>query len=148
MPPSGPRGTVRPCSNSPPAAPIPTPAARSTAPPEHRDDAAWIAAALAAPDTLWAPVWRSRNLLRGVAEGRPEAVFLTGAAAAALRMAGGPWAFLGLLDGAPLFAVDVSAAEDPLPLLPAEIGALRRPARRRRAAAAGRRLGAGACARR
>ncbi len=88
-----------------------------------RDDAAWVAAALAAPGTLWVPVWRSRNLLRGVAEGRPEAVFVTGAAAEALRMAGGPWAFLGMLDGTPLFTVDASAADDPLPLLPPEIGA-------------------------
>ncbi len=88
----------------------------------RREDEAWIAAALAAPDTLWAPVWRARNLMRGVAEGRPEAVFLTGAAAEALRMAGGPFTFLGLWDGVPLFTVDASAADDPLPLLPAEIG--------------------------
>ena len=88
-----------------------------------RDDAAWLEAALAAPDTLWAPVWRARNLMRGVAEGHPEAVFLTAEAAAALRVAGGPWAFLGLFEGRPLFTVDVSAAEDPAPLLPPELGA-------------------------
>jgi NAD+ diphosphatase len=84
----------------------------------RREDSAWIAAALADPATLWAPVWRARNLLRGVAEDRPEAVFLTGAAAGAVRMAGGPWAFLGLLGETPLFAVDVSGADDPTPLLP------------------------------
>ena len=89
----------------------------------RRDDADWIAAALAATDTLWAPVWRARNLMRGVAEGRPEAVFLTAAAAAALRMAGGAWAFLGLWDGVPLFAVDAGTTDDPLPLLP--VGAAR-----------------------
>ena len=89
----------------------------------HREDAAWVAAALAAPATLWAPVWRARNLLRGVAEGRPEAVLLTGAAAEALRLAGGPWAFLGLWNGVPLFTVDASAADDPLPLLPQAVGA-------------------------
>ncbi len=88
----------------------------------RRDDAAWITEALAAPQTLFVPVWRSRSLLRGVEEGRPEAVFLTGAAAAALRLAGGPWAFLGLLEGVPVFAVDASAADDPLPLLAPEIG--------------------------
>ena len=87
-----------------------------------REDDRWIAAALAAPDTLFVPLWRSRSLLRGVAEGRPEAIFLTGEAAAALRMAGGPWAFLGLWDGRALFAVDASAAENPLPLLPAGVG--------------------------
>jgi NAD+ diphosphatase len=88
-----------------------------------RDDAAWVEAALASPHTLWAPVWRARNLMRGVAEGKPEAVFLSGEVATALRMAGGPWAFLGLLEGTPLFTVDISASDDPTPLLPAELGA-------------------------
>lgn len=88
-----------------------------------RDDAAWVEAALEADATLWAPVWRARNLMRGAQAGQPEAVFVTGAAARALRLAGGPWAFLGLLDGTPLFAVDVSAADDPAPLLSPEFGA-------------------------
>ncbi len=88
-----------------------------------RDDPAWLAAALDSADTLWAPVWRARNLMRGVAEGHPEAVFLSGEVASALRMAGGPWAFLGLFDRGPLFCVDLSAADDPAPLLPAELGA-------------------------
>ncbi|WP_149536099.1 NAD(+) diphosphatase [Siccirubricoccus phaeus] len=87
-----------------------------------REDAAWIAAALADPETLFAPVWRSRSLMKGVAEGRPEALLVTGAAAGALRMAGGPWAFLGLWEGRPVFAVDCSEAADPLPLLPEGIG--------------------------
>jgi NAD+ diphosphatase len=56
--------------------------------------------------------------MRGVAEGRPEAVFLSGAAAEFARVAAGTWAFLGLLGGTPLFAVDVSAEEDPARLLP------------------------------
>ena len=85
-----------------------------------REDADWIAEALADPDTLFAPVWRSRSLLRGVAEGAPEAVLITGAAAERMRMAGGPWAFLGLWDAQPVFAVDCSAADDPIPLLPDE----------------------------
>ncbi len=89
---------------------------------DRREDAAWIAQAIAHPDTLFAPVWRARSLMKGVAEGRPEAVLLTGAAASAVRMAGGPWAFLGLWDGRPVFAVDCTAAEDPLPLLPAGPG--------------------------
>ena len=91
---------------------------------EKRDDDAWIAAALAHPDTLMVPVWRARNLMRGVAGGKPEGVFITEAAAEAVRMAGGPWAFLGLLNEVPVFAVDISAADDPLPLLPAELGEL------------------------
>jgi NAD+ diphosphatase len=84
----------------------------------RREDAAWIAAAIADAKTLWAPVSQARNLMRGVAEGRPEAVYLAGPAADNVRAAGGPWAFLGLRDSTPLFAVDVSAATDPAPLLP------------------------------
>ncbi len=84
----------------------------------HRADEAWIAGRLADPASLWVPVWRARTLFRGLDEGRPEAVFLTGEAASALRMAGGPWAFLGLQDGIAMFTVDVSAVDDPLPLLP------------------------------
>ncbi len=89
---------------------------------DRRDDADWIAAALEHPQSLFAPVWRSRNLMRGVVERRPEAVYLSAEAAAALRMAGGPWAFLGSLDGTPLFAVDVSEVDDPVPLLPETLG--------------------------
>ncbi len=89
----------------------------------RREDAAWIAARLADPESLFVPVWRSRSLLRGLAEERPEAVFLTGEAAEACRMAGGPWALLGEWRGAAIFAVDVSAADDPIPLLPEGIGA-------------------------
>ena len=89
----------------------------------RREDAAWIAAALTDPGTLFAPVWRSRSLMKGVQEGQPEAVLITGAAAEAMRMAGGPWAFLGLWEGRPVFTVDCSQAEDPLPLLPEGMGA-------------------------
>jgi len=88
----------------------------------RRDDADWIAQALADPETLFAPVWRSRSLMKGVESGKPEAVLLTGAAAEAVRMAGGPWAFLGFWDGRPVFTVDCSGAEDPLPLLPDGMG--------------------------
>ncbi|HET6183311.1 MAG TPA: NAD(+) diphosphatase [Acetobacteraceae bacterium] len=83
----------------------------------RREEADWIAARMEDPESLFVPVWRSRNLVGGMDQGRPEAVYLTGGAAAALRMAGGPWAFLGLLDDRAVFAVDLSAEEDPLPLL-------------------------------
>ncbi|MFT8245571.1 NAD(+) diphosphatase [Roseomonas sp. BN140053] len=89
-----------------------------------RDDAEALAGFLRSPDALFAPVWHGRNLLRGAAENRPEAVFLSPDAAQAVRMAGGPWALLGLWDGRPVFAVDCSAAEDPLPLLPEGMGSL------------------------
>ena len=85
-----------------------------------RDDDAWIAGRLADPNTLFAPVWRSRTLVQG--QDQPQAVFLTGEAATAVRMAGGPWAFLGLMGEQAVFAVDVSGVDDPLPLLPDSMG--------------------------
>jgi NAD+ diphosphatase len=84
----------------------------------RRDDAAWIVALVEDPDSLWVPVWRARSLLTGVGDARPTPVFLRGAEAASIRAAGGPWAFLGLRDGRPMFAIDVSTVEDPSPLLP------------------------------
>ncbi len=82
----------------------------------RRDDAAFIADALADPAALFAPVWRARSLLANVESGRPEAVLLSGEAARLLRLdERNPWAFLGLWDGRPVFAVDCSTQEDPLP---------------------------------
>ncbi len=90
----------------------------------RREDEAWVAGALADPATLFAPVWRARNLMRGVAEGRPEAVLVGAEIAAGLRLTAGGWALLGLDDaGRAVFAVDVSAIEDPATLLPAALGA-------------------------
>jgi NAD+ diphosphatase len=85
-----------------------------------RDDEAWIAGRLADPVSLFVPVWRAKTLVQG--DEAPQAVFLTGEAAEATRMAGGPWAFLGLKGEQAVFAVDVSAVEDPLPLLPEALG--------------------------
>jgi NAD+ diphosphatase len=86
----------------------------------HRDDEAWIASRLADPESLFVPVWRAKTLVNG--DDEPNAVFLSGAAADAVRMAGGPWAFLGLKGAHAVFAVDLSAVEDPLPLLPESLG--------------------------
>jgi NAD+ diphosphatase len=88
----------------------------------RREDHEWINAQLDNPESLFVPVWRNRNLVHGVAEGQPEAIYITGEAARALRMGGGPWAFLGLLDGKAVFAVDISAADDPVPLLSDSVG--------------------------
>ena len=88
----------------------------------RREDAVWMEQALDAPDSLFVPVWRNRNLVSGVEQGAPEAIYISGEAAASLRMQGGPWAFLGLLDDRAVFAIDISAADDPIPLLPAGIG--------------------------
>ncbi len=79
----------------------------------HREDADWIARAFDGPDTLFAPVWRARSLMRGLESGAPEAVLLGGDAARPLHDLGGPWAFLGLLEQRPVFALDVSHEDNP-----------------------------------
>jgi NAD+ diphosphatase len=88
----------------------------------RREDADWIAAQLHDPGTLFVPVWRSRNLVRGSGEGTPEAVYISGDMASVLRMQDGPWAFLGILDDRAVFAIDISATDDPVPLLPDSLG--------------------------
>jgi NAD+ diphosphatase len=88
----------------------------------RREDADWIAAQLHDPETLFVPVWRSRNLVRGSGDGNPEAVYISGDMASVLRMQDGPWAFLGILDDRAVFAIDISATEDPVPLLPESLG--------------------------
>jgi NAD+ diphosphatase len=59
----------------------------------------------------------------GMESGAPEAVYISGEAAAQLRMSHGSWAFLGLLDDKAVFAIDISTADDPVPLLPESVGA-------------------------
>jgi NAD+ diphosphatase len=87
---------------------------------EKREDADWIASHLADPASLFVPVWRAKTLVAG--DDEPNAVFLSGAMAESVRMVDGPWAFLGLKGEHAVFAVDVSAVEDPLPLLPESLG--------------------------
>ena len=82
----------------------------------RREDHAWIETQLKNPESWFVPVWRNRNLVSGMDSGKPEAVYLSGEAAAALRMSNGPWAFLGLHQERAVFAIDISAAEDPVPL--------------------------------
>ena len=79
-----------------------------------RDDAEWIEARLTDVSSLFVPVWRGKTPVQG--EG--QAAYVPSEAAGALRAAGGPWAFLGLRGETAVFAVDVSGAEDPAPLLP------------------------------
>lgn len=94
--------------------------------PALRQDAAAVAALLADPASLFLPLWRGRTLLAPRPGGGQQAVMLTGEAAAALRGAAeplaAPWALLGLWRGVACFALDLSAAEDPLPLLPPTLG--------------------------
>ncbi len=89
----------------------------------QRDDTAFIDSAFASADARFIPVWRAKSLMRGVAEGTPEAVFLPHQAVAA-SLEGRQWAFLGLHDSKPVFTYDVSDLEDPLPLLPESLGTL------------------------
>ena len=64
--------------------------------------------------------------MRSSGEGTPEAVYISGEMAHALRMqVDGAWAFLGILDDRAVFAIDISATEDPVPLLPESIGHVR-----------------------
>ena len=88
----------------------------------RRTDADWIAARLDAPSSRVVPVWRSRNLVAGMAEAAPRAVFLPADRLAPLRTEARSWAFLGLLDEAAVFALDLSDAEDPAALLNSDGG--------------------------
>ena len=91
----------------------------------ERDDEAWIAAALAHPDTLFAPVWRSRACCaayRGPARGGvPPARRPRHARPMASRR---PLGFPRPEARPPVFAVDLGAAEDPPPLLPPDMASL------------------------
>lgn len=75
-----------------------------------RGDPDWLARALKAPETLLVPVWRNRNLVLGEA-GAPEPVFLPGTHPATKLARTG--VFLGLRDGAAVFALDLSHHADP-----------------------------------
>jgi NAD+ diphosphatase len=89
----------------------------------RREDPAWIVAKLADPESLFVPVWRQKNLVRSLGDGNPEAVYISGEMANALRMQDdGAWAFLGILDDRAVFAIDISATDDPVPLLPESLG--------------------------
>ncbi len=88
---------------------------------QRRDDESWIAAALAAPGSLFLPLWQAKSLIQDSDSHTPTAVFLPTAIAGQLCSPGGSgpfsWAFLGLLEERALFAIDLGAA-DPAGLLP------------------------------
>ena len=92
---------------------------------ERREDAAWIAQASHAPDSLLVPVWRAKSLVAGMEEAAPRAVYLPGGLAALPPEASidaVPWCFLGLLDDRAVFTADLSHLDDPVPVLPADTG--------------------------
>ncbi len=76
-----------------------------------RRDAEWIGQQRRSSDSLFAPVWRSRNLVRRISANRFEPVYLT----ADSIPDEAPWAFLGARDDAMIFTFDVSAWDTPLP---------------------------------
>ena len=87
---------------------------------DRRDDSAWINGRLQDPDSQVVPVWRSRSLLRD--QDGLRAAYVAAPDASPSLADGGAWAFLGLRDGRAVFAVDFSAAEEPLSLLPSGAG--------------------------
>jgi NAD+ diphosphatase len=79
-----------------------------------RADAEWLRARMAHPDSVFLPVWRTRNL---VIEGdAPRAVRFVGAAARPLIDAAGEVVLLGLFDGVAHFAIDLSHLDEPAQL--------------------------------
>jgi NAD+ diphosphatase len=85
---------------------------------ERRTDADWVSARLADPDSLFAPVWRSRSLLMRDQAGHPAGLLVRGGEAASWVDGSYPWALLGLMGEQTVFALDLSANEDPATDLP------------------------------
>ena len=79
----------------------------------RRRDTAWIQERLAHASSRFVPVWRGKNLLAGVAERQPRAVFL-GGHDAAHHLQRWPWALLGLAGSTAYFALDASADDTPV----------------------------------
>jgi NAD+ diphosphatase len=79
----------------------------------RRDDPVWLAAALADAGSRFVPFWRGQALVTGEPP-RAARVGRPGVEA--------PWVFLGLQDGVPVFAVDLSGLEEPLAVLPPGCG--------------------------
>jgi NAD+ diphosphatase len=89
----------------------------------RRKDQAWIAHRLADPSTQVLPVWRGRNLVFGM-EGPAPGLAALPAAALGDGLRARPWAFLGLRDDTPYFALDLSSLDEPLTApMGAQVGA-------------------------
>ena len=84
---------------------------------ERRSDAEFIAASLASPQAIVAPVWRAQNLFRD-----QRARFYSTAEALSWESDPYRWLFLGLWDGRPVFAVDLGQHETPKSLLAEDDG--------------------------
>jgi NAD+ diphosphatase len=77
----------------------------------RRRDAGWIDAQRASGHALFAPVWRSRNLVRRKGANQFEPVYLPAEAVPEAA----PWALLGARGEAILFTFDLSPWDTPLP---------------------------------
>jgi NAD+ diphosphatase len=83
---------------------------------ERRSDSDWLAEQLVHPTTCLVPVWRSQNFVHRVGT-TIQAVRADFAAAGWLTSLGATSYFLGLIEGVPHFALDLSPLADPM-LLP------------------------------
>jgi NAD+ diphosphatase len=82
---------------------------------EKRPDTGWIEAKRRDPSTLVLPMWRLQPFLRGPdsAPAPLELGLMRPGLADSLAAPGAPWVFLGLEGRNAMFALDISAAEDP-----------------------------------
>lgn len=80
---------------------------------EKRADAAWLAERLADSASLILPVWRLQPFMLAGQGGKLEAGFLRPGLCESLAGEDAVCVFLGLEDGHAMFALDISAAEDP-----------------------------------
>ncbi|MGC8534717.1 MAG: NAD(+) diphosphatase [Rhizomicrobium sp.] len=79
----------------------------------RRADPAWLAEQWAHPGARVLPLWQLRPLVVGASRGPQQAGFVIPRVAQDLAGPEAPWVFLGLDGQIPLFALDVSAAQDP-----------------------------------
>jgi NAD+ diphosphatase len=82
----------------------------------RRTNDSWLAEALGHGESRFTVFWRGKALIAG--DTLPVAALLGPPV-----MDGAPWVFLGLQNGIPIFAVDLSRHEDPLAALPEASGA-------------------------
>ncbi|HTW51815.1 MAG TPA: NAD(+) diphosphatase [Stellaceae bacterium] len=91
----------------------------------RRRDMEWIRAALGDAGAQFVPVWRSQNLVLDLAGAEPRAIVLGGEHATILlgegdaetHLAQGRVVFLGVVEGRPHFALDLTHVEAPLDTL-------------------------------
>jgi NAD+ diphosphatase len=79
-----------------------------------RQDDAWLEAALARPETRFVLFWKGRALIATDTDGMSRAVYVPRPPTEY------PWVFLGLQDGAPVFAINLTGADQPEEIQAAE----------------------------